>query len=106
MTGTAVTLLTTQFTGRPLDFTSFLRLGIALALIGHELLHIEINDVVIRFNSEDSLVESHLAAGLLTFDIQYTNFHVTYSQLRLNHYIRRSFPSQGSSCAPELPLTL
>ena len=69
MTGTAATLLTTELAGTSGDLTSLLRLGITLALVGQILLHIQINHMVIRFNAVDSIVQSYLASGLLTFDI-------------------------------------
>ena len=83
MTGTAATLLTTEFAGRARDFAALLRLRITLTLVGHILLHVQIDNVVIRFNAEDILIQSYLSTGLLTVDFQYTNFHFYFSIKRV-----------------------
>ena len=49
----------------------------SLTLVSQILLNVEIDDVIIGLNTEDGLIQSHLTAGLLTFDIQYTDFHLT-----------------------------
>ena len=74
-TGTTATFLATKFASRTTQFASFLRFCSTLTLCCKILFNIKIKHVIVRLNSEDSLIEVYLSSGLLTVDIQYANFH-------------------------------
>ena len=46
-----------------------MKLGVALALVSHELLHIQVDGVIIGLNAENSIVKDYLSSGILTFYI-------------------------------------
>ena len=76
VTGTAATLLATELLGRASDFTSLFSLMGSLALVGQELLNIEINGMLVRLgDGEDLIVKGHLATGVLTLNVIYCEFH-------------------------------
>ena len=70
VTGTAAALLATELLGAVRDLAAILGLGVTVTLVGEVLDDVEINGVVVGFNSEDVLFERHFLAGLGAVNFQ------------------------------------